>query len=59
MLLKFSLSNFFSIKDEITVDFRTENISTKSAKELSDNIFICNGKKYLKTRLCESLSVNS
>lgn len=49
MLLKFSLSNFFSIKDEITVDFRTENISTKTAKELSDNIFICNGKKYLKT----------
>lgn len=49
MLLKFSLSNFFSIKDEITVDFRAKNIATKGAKDLSDNVFTYDNKKYLKT----------
>lgn len=49
MLLKFSISNFYSIKDAVTVDFEAERISTEGAKSLSDNVFVADGKKYLKT----------
>ena len=49
MLLKFSISNFYSIKDTVTVDFEAERISTEGAKSLSDNVFVAEGKKYLKT----------
>ena len=49
MLLKFSISNFYSIKDTVTVDFEAERISTEGAKSLSDNVFVADGKKYLKT----------
>ncbi len=49
MLLKFSISNFYSIKDTVTVDFEAERISTEGAKSLSDNVFDTDGKKYLKT----------
>ncbi|MBQ3801068.1 MAG: ATP-binding protein [Treponema sp.] len=48
MLLRFSLSNFFSVKDAITVDFEAEHISTGGANALPDNVFTENGKKYLK-----------
>ena len=48
MLLKFSISNFYSIKDTVTVDFEAERISTEGAKSLSDNVFVADGKKYLK-----------
>ena len=49
MLLKFSISNFYSVKDTLTVDFEAERISTEGAKVLADNVFSENGKKYLKT----------
>ena len=49
MLLKFSISNFYSVKDTLTVDFEAERISTEGAKALADNVFSENGKKYLKT----------
>ena len=49
MLSKFSISNFYSIKDTVTVDFEAERISTEGAKSLSDNVFVADGKKYLKT----------
>ena len=49
MLLKFSISNFYSIKDTVTVDFEAERISTEGAKSLSDNVFVADRKKYLKT----------
>lgn len=49
MVLKFSLSNFYSIKDTLTVDFEAARISTAATKELSDNVFTLNDKKYLKS----------
>ena len=35
MLLKFSVANFYSIKDKITVDFEAENISTEGLATIS------------------------
>lgn len=49
MLLKFSISNFYSVKDTLMVNFEAERISTEGAKALTDNVFSENGKKYLKT----------
>ncbi len=49
MVLNFSLSNFYSIKDRLTVDFGATRISTAATKELSDNVFTFNNKKYLKS----------
>ena len=49
MLLKFSISNFYSIRDTLTVDFEAERIGTEGARALSDNLFCENGKKYLKS----------
>ena len=49
MLLKFSISNFYSVKDTLTVGFEAERISTEGAKALAENLFSRNGKKYLKT----------
>ena len=49
MLLKFTISNFYSVKEPLTVDFAAERIGTEGAKALSDNIFTEGGKKYLKT----------
>ncbi|MBQ3687963.1 MAG: ATP-binding protein [Treponema sp.] len=49
MLLKFLVSNFYSIKGTLTVDFEAEHIATGGAKALPDNVFVESGKKYLKT----------
>ena len=49
MILEIRLSNFFSIKEEITLDMRAANIQTKQAKELSDNIFDYDNTKVIKT----------
>jgi len=43
MIYEIKLANFYSIKDEITLDLRAANIQTKQAKDLSENIFQ-NGK---------------
>ena len=50
MLIEMRFSNFFSIKDEISVDFKTGNINTATAKELTDNIFSVNDEKFLKVQ---------
>ena len=47
MLLKFFISNFYSIKDTLTVDFEAERISTERAKALADNVFSESGKKHI------------
>lgn len=49
MLLKCTISNFYSVKDTITIDFESERIATERAKNLSDNVFSQGEKKYLKT----------
>ena len=50
MLIEMRFSNFFSIKDEISIDFKTGNINTVTAKELTDNIFTVNDEKFLKVQ---------
>ena len=49
MVLEIRLSNFFSIKDEITLDLRAGNIQSKQTKELCENIFDYNKTNVLKT----------
>lgn len=49
MILEIRISNFFSIKEEITVDLRAANIQTKQAKELDDNTFPYVKEKVIKT----------
>lgn len=43
-------SNFFSIKDEVCIDFKAGNINTAGAKELSDNIFSFNDETLIKVQ---------
>ncbi len=49
MVLEIRISNFFSIKDEIVLDFRAANIKSANAKALQDNIFEENKTDVLKT----------
>ena len=50
MLLEMRFSNFFSIKDEVCIDFKAGNINTAGAKELADNIFSFNDETLLKVQ---------
>ena len=50
MLLEMRFSNFFSIKDEVCIDFKAGNINTAGAKELSDNIFFFNDETLIKVQ---------
>ncbi|MEQ9374039.1 MAG: ATP-binding protein [Imperialibacter sp.] len=38
MVLEIKLSNFFSIKEEVCIDFRAANIKSANARALSDNV---------------------
>ena len=49
MILEIRLSNFFSIKDEVTIDFRAANIKSANAKALKNNIFQQDKSDILKT----------
>jgi len=48
MILEIRLENFFSIKDEVLLDFRAAKISNEGARALSSNIIDHNGEKILK-----------
>lgn len=50
MLLEMRFSNFFSIKDEVCIDFKAGNINTAGAKELVNNIFTVNDETLLKVQ---------
>lgn len=49
MLLNIEISNFFSVKEKVSIDFRAANIHTQRAKELADNVIDWNGTKVLKS----------
>lgn len=49
MVLEIRLSNFFSIKDEIILDFRAANIKSANARALVDNVFQQGKTELLKT----------
>ena len=49
MVLEIRISNFFSIRDEIVLDFRAANIKSANAIALANNIFEQNKANILKT----------
>src|SRR5690606_20245181 len=49
MVLEIRLSNFFSIKDEVSIDFRAANLKSATVRELSDNVFGFDDSDVLKT----------
>jgi AAA15 family ATPase/GTPase len=49
MILEMRLENFFSIKDEIFLDFRAANINSMGTKALSTNVIDYKGEKILKS----------
>lgn len=51
MVLEIRLSNFFSINDEVVIDFRAANIKSKNARVLGNNVFIQDKSPVLKTLL--------
>ena len=48
MLLEMRFSNFFSIKDKISIDFKAGNINTASSRELNCNVFSFGDETILK-----------
>ena len=49
MILEIRLSNFFSIKDEVVLDFRAGTIKNKKSQELKANTFLFEEIPVLKT----------
>ena len=49
MILEIRISNFFSIKDEVTLDLRAANINSQKSKDLKSNIFEIDKTDVLKT----------
>jgi AAA15 family ATPase/GTPase len=49
MILEIRLENFFSIKDEILLDFRAAKINTRGAQTLPANVIDYKGEKILKS----------
>jgi len=49
MILEVRLSNFYSIKEEICIDFRAGKINTASSRKLSSNVFEWKGEVVLKS----------
>jgi len=49
MILEIRMSNFFSIKEEVVLDFRAGSINTKQSKELNANTFQSAKQTILKT----------
>lgn len=49
MILEIRLSNFFSIKDEVTLDMQAATIQSKKGRELDRNVFECDDERLLKS----------
>lgn len=49
MVLEIRLANFFSIKEEVCIDFRAANIKSANARALKDNVFQQDKSEVLKT----------
>lgn len=49
MVLEIKIRNFFSIKEEVCLDFRAANIKTANARMLKDNVFSIDDTDVLKT----------
>lgn len=51
MVLEIKMSNFFSIKEEVTIDFRAANIKSANSRTLTNNVFVEDETEILKTVL--------
>lgn len=49
MVLEIKISNFFSVKEEVALDFRAANIQSANARALGNNVFSQDGDELLKT----------
>ena len=49
MVLEIRIRNFFSIKDEVVLDFRAAKMNTQATKALENNIFDFDKTQVLKT----------
>ena len=49
MVLEIKISNFFSIKEEVTLDFRAASLKSANARALKDNLFAFDKNEVLKT----------
>ena len=49
MILELRLSNFFSIRDEVTLNMQAAKIQTKKARTLDGNLFTVGGEQMLKS----------
>lgn len=49
MILKIEFENFFSIRDQVRIDFRAANINTALARKLGHNVMDWNGVPVLKS----------
>lgn len=49
MILEIRLENFFSIKEQVLIDFRAGKINSVASRELGANVITWNGEKILKT----------
>jgi len=49
MVLEIRMSNFFSIKDEVVLDFRAANLQSANARALGNNLFVFDKTPVLKT----------
>jgi uncharacterized protein len=49
MVLEIKISNFFSIKEEVCIDFRAANIKSTNARALNENTFLQEKVEVLKT----------
>jgi len=49
MILEIRISNFFSIKDEVVLDFRAASLKSHNVKALKDNVFEFNKSSILKS----------
>lgn len=49
MIFEVKIANFYSIRSEITINFRAAKLNSQAANDLKENIFIENNEKMLKS----------
>lgn len=50
MLIEMRFENFYSIKEEVSIDFKAGRINTANTRNLKDNVFTANDTTLLKTQ---------
>ena len=50
MLIEMRFENFYSIKEEVVIDFKAGRINTENTRNLKDNVFTANDTTLLKVQ---------